>query len=584
MSCGGSTWMRALVEARQRSHRHYEQVSTLDDEGEDGPWFTGDLNAQSAVDPRGGQGVRGMDTGGAFARWDERDIDAWRKELAEAAQQDESRLEKSFTLLVAASSYVAAGGWSAWVKKWVCFSTDHANAGALCQNMTGGEMAVFALWAAIATVVTAVIVWALYLLRDKVEETVAKAADDGGALTVAEEKLVATKALKAVDLISGGWIYNSALLWSIALHSFLSYTLLSGAWLYFFLNLAFVFVFSMASWELSPVITAWVRKKAPSLASDPSARTEDTRAAKVAKAFGGSMAWLLAIALMQALEVTIAVFWPTGNDEGTSADGHRGATLVYYAGGLHNLPLAARWLLVVLTVGATMPLLIFEKRSTDRPIRDALVGALMERGEWDAAALLMRAFERLRGLLIPMLGYTGTQAMFRAIEKSFTPHSYSIFFYPATPSQLMGQDSPDIANATAATEAALAGGTSAATQFGLSKAVAGNVTHTIVENATDTKSTESTVALTDNAGTTEHLVAHDAGVLGIQSASAQAVATYVCEEEGACWVGTCCPYQVLWGIDWLVFIYAIAWTFIAAWFLTSRDKVMQKKLEQVGGQ
>ena len=328
------------------------------------------------------------------------------------------------------------------------------------------------------------------------------------------------------------------------------------------------------------MVTAWARKNAPCVASNPELTVEDTRTARIAKAFGGSMAWLLAIALMQALEVTIAVFWPTGNDEGTSADGRRGATLVYYAGGLHNLPLVARWLLVVLTVGATLPLVIVEKRTTERPVRDALVGALMNRGEWGAAALLMRAFERLRGLLIPMLGYTGTQALFRAIEKTFTPHSYDIFFYPATPKQLMGQDS-SITNATAATEAAIAGGKEAAGQLGLSETVAGNVTHSIVMNATDTNTVSDSTELSDSAGHQDRAVAHDAVVLRIQDASAQAAANYVCEEEGECWVGTCCPYEVLWGVDWLVFIYAIAWTFVAAWFLTSKDRVMRNKLEQV---
>lgn len=73
------------------------------------------------------------------------------------------------------------------------------------------------------------------------------------------------------------------------------------------------------------------------------------------------MAWLLAIALIMALEVTIAALWPTGNDEGTSDDGTRGATLVYYSGGLHNLPLVARWLLCVFTVTVALPLLIIEK-------------------------------------------------------------------------------------------------------------------------------------------------------------------------------------------------------------------------------
>ena len=588
--------------AKQRSHRQYERVSTVDEdaeqeepeedegeeaagrEGEDDPWFHGALDEQSDGDPRGGRGARDMSAVASFQRWDQRDIAAWRDELAKAADEDETRVEKTFTLLIAASSYVAAGGWSAWVKKYACPATSALKGGALCQNMCltlwdCWELYWFVLWCFCMTVFVAIIVWLMHVLREAVQETVAKRADDGGALTAEEEKLVATKALKAVDLISGGWIYNSALLWSIALHSFLSYTKLSGAWWYFCLNFTFVFLFSMASWELAPVLTAWMRKHAPALASKPTVAVEETRPAKIAKAFGGSMAWLLAIALIQALEVTIAVFWPTGNEEGTSDDGKYGATLVYYAGGLHNLPLFSRWVLFVLVVCATLPLLIFEKRSTERPIRDALVGALMERGEWDAAALLMRANERMRGLLVPMLAYTGTQALFRAIEKSFTPHSWSIFFFPATPQELMGQGSANIENATAATEAATAGGVQAAEEIGLSRDIAGNVTQTLVKNATDTNSASDNTVIADSAGDTADLVAHDAGVLRIQDAAAQGVADYICEKESECWAGTCCPYQVLWGVDIFLYVYAVGWTFVSAWFLTSRDRIMRNKLE-----
>ena len=298
------------------------------------------------------------------------------------------------------------------------------------------------------------------------------------------------------------------------------------------------------------------------------------------------MAWLLAIALIMALEVTIAVFWPTGNDQGTSEDGTRGATLVYYWGGLHNLPLLARWLLCVLTVTVALPLLIVEKRATNRPIRDALVGALMDRGEWDAAALLMRAFDRMKGLLIPMLANTGAQSIFRAFEKTLTPHSWDIFFYPATPKELVGLGH-DVKNQTAATEAATEAATQSGIDHGLSRDIASNVSHVLVENATDTSTAVDETQIADASGNTDEVnsLAHSELVTSQFNNAAAAVSNYQCEEEGECWLTslskdwTCCPYQPLWGWDILFIIYATAATFFAAWFLTSRDRRMQAKLE-----
>lgn len=154
---------------------------------------------------------------------------------------------------------VAGGAWSGWVKQFACPVSASAQSGALCQSMTFRESLLFFLWAAMGTVVVTMVVWFLHFLRDKADSAVERNADDAGDLTAAEEKLIASKALKAVDLVSGGWIYSSAYLWSVALHSFLSYTTLSGAWQYFLLNFCFVSLFSLASWELVPVVTNWAR-------------------------------------------------------------------------------------------------------------------------------------------------------------------------------------------------------------------------------------------------------------------------------------------------------------------------------------
>lgn len=246
--------------ALQRSNKQYHRLPTADVDADESPpasseraevqlnqsdgWFHGDLTDQSAGDPRGRDLPVEMS---AITGWQARDIKSWRDELAEAAKNDTTRSEKAFTLLVAASAYVAGGAWSGWVKQFACPASGLATAGALCQDMKFREKLLFFVWAAMGTVVVTVIVWFLHFLRDKADSAVARNADDEGSLTAAEEKLIATKALKAVDLVSGGWIYSSAYLWSVALHSFLSYTTLSGAWEYFLLNLCFVLLFSLGA-------------------------------------------------------------------------------------------------------------------------------------------------------------------------------------------------------------------------------------------------------------------------------------------------------------------------------------------------
>ena len=47
----------------------------------------------------------------------------------------------------------------------------------------------------------------------------------------------------------------------------------------------------------------------------------------------------------------------------------------------------------------------------------SLVGALMQHGDWNAAAFTMRLWDRVRGLMLPMLANVGAQAMYRAFER-----------------------------------------------------------------------------------------------------------------------------------------------------------------------
>ena len=566
-----------------RSHKHYSKLQQDDpDDESDGsakeegadPWFKGDLSARSAGDPRGEQGqAKGLMSG--ITSWGARDIREWRKELDDAAKDDTSIGQKAFTLLTAATSYLAGSAWSAVIKKTTCPETSRVRSGALCQDMDSSELAFFFFWTCFANVAVIGIVFSLHVLRDTVKKAVNKRADDGGKLSAEDEKLIASKALTAVDLVSGGWIYSAAALWTTFFHSFFSYTKLTGAIQYFLVIFIFVTVFNVLSWELVPVFTVWLREKAPKLAAAPA---DAPRMAAIAKGYTGSMAWLLGIALLMTLEVLIAFYWPT-NDEAERP------LLVYYWGGLHNIPLLARWLLCLLILAFALPVLTVAKRSKDYKIRDALVGALLDRGEWDAAAMLMRAFDRMKGLYTPMLACTAAQAIFRAVEKSFTPHSWDIFFFPESAEVVLtGRGAVDNQTAVAekVTEAAAATGE----QLGMDATVAGNITEVL--NATTAASAEEVTQATD-AVTTETNPAEgrvsDADTTAVANSMAKSVTEYQCdytEDESTCFFDlfNCCSYRPFWGLNGLMWLYSLALTVGGAWILHRRDTGMRAKLER----
>jgi hypothetical protein len=68
----------------------------------------------------------------------------------------------------------------------------------------------------------------------------------------------------------------------------------------------------------------------------------------------------------------------------------------------------------------------------------SLVGALMQHGDYSAAAFTMRLWDRMRGLMLPMLANVGAQAMYRAFDKTLTPHAWAIPWTPASMDEQMG--------------------------------------------------------------------------------------------------------------------------------------------------
>jgi hypothetical protein len=65
----------------------------------------------------------------------------------------------------------------------------------------------------------------------------------------------------------------------------------------------------------------------------------------------------------------------------------------YYAGRLHNLPLASRYVLCVVVVTLMVPTLTLLKRKTNSIARDAVVATLERQGQIGTAAFCVRAFK-----------------------------------------------------------------------------------------------------------------------------------------------------------------------------------------------
>jgi hypothetical protein len=281
-----------------------------------------------------------------LSSWTERDVAQWRSELQTASQGDKSRRQKLLSLVTAASSYVAAVSWIQVVQKLGC--PPGTGVADLCKEMTGWEMLTFSVYVAGFTLAVIVVVFLLYSLKqrldksiqselDKAIHTVATNVDARESTIVREEKRLSETARlasvaqgKTFDLVSGNSVYACVVMWTLSLHSFTSYTTLSGVWVYFFLMMLLCFFVTLVSFEAAPVLARKLRETFRVGGQERDDWTDNNRLVLVARAFVAAMAWLLAVALVNALEVTLSRYWPGGRPSGVP--------LCYYSSGLHNVP------------------------------------------------------------------------------------------------------------------------------------------------------------------------------------------------------------------------------------------------------
>ena len=390
--------------------------------------------------------------GTGISGWDKGDIEGWRKELA-AARKGEDTRRTATNLIAAGIAYIGA---CAWIKP-ITDRTD-PDAG------TGWNKLLSFMVVVLFSVAIIFCCFLLYTVKAKLNRrTEAQARklkeslaskDDLRATQMQKKtdevekvaKLAVLANGKTFDMICGNVIYANVFLWTLSLHSFTSYTTRSGVWAYFFFAFFICASLTILFFEAAPVLTAKLRETCPMLA--PS-KKEESQLVLVARTFAGSMAWLMAVALVNALEVTITRGWPLGDGEDYRA--------CYYGGALHNVPLLARFLLMAVCVGVIPIVLTFLKRSKRNPVRDTVVTALLASGErtgdqrWFAAVpFFLRFFDRMRGFVLPVLWWTAGQAIIRLWGAILTPHSWSIILGPEPISTVTGADSTDevVANAS----------------------------------------------------------------------------------------------------------------------------------------
>lgn len=302
----------------------------------------------------------------ALVGWTNRDVQRWKEELESGAKggSQQTLRQKFITLIAAATSFIAGGGWGKFVTKVGC--PPIKNHGTLCTNMKLYEMIYFPAYALGFTVAVILVAYCMDTIRTKLDTTIATKVKDSSLLQRAEsaerkkeelEKVAKQANDKTFTMMSGGWTYNCVVLWTIALHAPLPYTTLFGVWMYFFCMLFFCAAMLTLAFEAIPAVTAWLRRKCPNVATK---KWEQPRLVLVANAIGGAAAWVLGIGLMDALEVTAAEMRGLPD----------GAELTYYWGGLHNVPLLVRYLLCVVVVCLVLPLHMLLKHSQRHPIRD----------------------------------------------------------------------------------------------------------------------------------------------------------------------------------------------------------------------
>jgi hypothetical protein len=197
------------------------------------------------------------------------------------------------------------------------------------------------------------------------------------------------------------------------------------------------------------------------------------------------------------------------------------------------------------------------------------------------------------------------QALLRAFEKSLTPHSWEIFWTPETAKVQLGGDN------RGATRHAQVAMSDCLQDSGVEESVALEISGDAVGNATvvdhsDHSGSWSAGAAEVQGGWTSttdaieyaedtHVVAANAVVTGCVGRAAEAVADYesafatggvkggTCLQwlltDGTSFFGRCSPRRVLWGVNMLMLVYAVALTAGVARWLTALDATMRARLE-----
>jgi hypothetical protein len=558
--------------------------------------------------------------------WDERDVQDWRRELA-AQRKGESTRKIGTALVAAGISYIGACSWIPVTKLAGCPK------GKGCEEMTIWEMLVFSMYVAVFTLGVITLTYLLYTIKQRLTHKIEAEAEDLAEVirnddarsTVARERLsagvkegarLATIAHgRSFDMIAGNTIYACVFLWTLSLHSFTSYTTRSGVWTYFAFALVVCSALTVLSFEVAPALTTKIRAACPMLA--PANPTDEAQLVLVARTFAGSMAYLLAIGLVNALEVTIVRSWPVGDPRPC-----------YYSGSLHNIPLAARYVLCVVIWALMIPALALLKRSKNSVLRDTVVTALMDRGDWGAAAFCMRLWDRMRGLYLPTLSWTAGQALLRSVDHTLTPHSWDIFLTPETISeQTGGSDNSTAAQAAAAaaaaslvasgcdtetaemdagalTDSSTAGGADAATENCKHQLAAANAAQDRSFGAACAAATSTQCsfdsqdaggggclkwAFTGRCYSSDPALDCSSGFEPFKGEWSEA-GQHQCEAVNSCVYqngtdvfGICCEKKVLYGQQLVLFMYCCAVTAGATVYLANRDARMLAKLEHTIG-
>ena len=242
-----------------------------------------------------------------------------------------------------------------------------------------------------------------------------------------------------VTNFSNGWTYSSMFMWTVLIHSFEVGENLSPDLPSMLVTLSCLHFVCMALALTAHALPMHCAKRA-----ELSLNRE--RLNKVADAFCGTMAWLLAIHWMELVEVVAAH---------ATLSQARQRQLIWYWGGYHGLPPVLRWAISGVVFATAALLLLIERRCTavdkrtmptrrrsSKHLSKAFVKLALDetveavdltdndgdtlRSTTACTASSRPACSVLHELLLKVITNLGAVALLRAVETTFTPSSWLI--------------------------------------------------------------------------------------------------------------------------------------------------------------